>query len=101
MATHKWLLEYDPDVPRMLESLPAKQRYAIFSSIRELLEADNPTRIPGVRKLEGYNDHWRQRQGIYRIIFKIESEERVVEKFRYKGTVFIVKIGNRNSVYKA
>lgn len=71
-----------------LEAIPTKaDRRRIVRRIRSL--ADNPRR-PGARKLSG-NDHYRIRQGRYRILYTVRDREL---------TVFVIRIGDRNSVYR-
>ncbi len=71
-----------------LEAIPTKaNRRRIVQRIRSL--ADNP-RPPGARKLSG-NDRYRIRQGRYRILYAIRDRELAV---------FVIRIGDRKSVYR-
>jgi mRNA-degrading endonuclease RelE of RelBE toxin-antitoxin system len=74
---------------------------AVFASIRELLLADNPTIVPGVRKLVGghFKEQWRQRQGDYRIFFNIDHAAVAHEGYVYKGTVHILAVLHRGKAY--
>lgn len=68
---HKWLLSFEDIVPEQLSDLPTKDRQAVFRSIAQLLQAENPASVQGVKKLieKRFEGLWRQRQGDYRIFF--------------------------------
>lgn len=75
MATHKWHFEHNKDLRDQLSRLSPKDRLRIFQRLKELLEADNPKAIRGVKKLVDVpDDQWRIRQGNYRIIFTLKTE---------------------------
>lgn len=99
MPTHKWHFEISNAARKELKKLSAADRAAIFNAIRELLIAENPLAITGVKKLVASDNQWRKRQGVYRIIFTIVSGQIVIQKFTYKGTVQILEIGHRSSIY--
>jgi mRNA interferase RelE/StbE len=52
--------------------------------------ADRPRPI-GCEKLSGTNDHYRVRQGRYRVVYEIDDAAR---------SVTVVKIGHRREVYR-
>lgn len=70
-----------------LERVPTKDRQRIVEKIRLL--SHNP-RPAGCEKLTG-EDKFRLRQGDYRILYEIVDDERIVT---------VVRIGNRQEVYK-
>jgi mRNA interferase RelE/StbE len=71
-----------------LEALPSKaDRRRIVKRIESL--AENP-RPRGAQKLSG-KERYRIRQGRYRILYSIHDQELVV---------FIVRVGDRKSVYR-
>ncbi len=74
-------------VAKDLRAIPKKDVKRIISTIRGL--ADEP-RPPGAKKLSG-QDHYRIRQGNYRILYTIEDEKLVV---------CVVRVGNRRDVYR-
>lgn len=85
----KYKLRIKKSAAKELESIPRKNdRRRIVSRIQAL--AENP-RPQGCKKLSG-SERYRIRQGSYRIIYAIEDEELVV---------YVVKIGDRKSVYRA
>ena len=65
----------------------------IYSSniVNHLLELTNNPRPNGCKKLSGYEDIYRIRVGIYRIIYRIEDKILHIE---------IIKIGHRKDVYQ-
>jgi len=72
-----------------LEAIPRKSdRQRIVARITAL--ADNP-RPAGCKKLSGF-ERYRIRQGAYRIVYAIEDDRLVV---------YVVKIADRKSVYRA
>jgi len=72
-----------------LETISRKSdRQRIAARIESL--AENP-RPPGCKKLSG-SDRYRIRQGDFRIVYSVEDDELVV---------YVVKIGDRKSVYRA
>jgi mRNA interferase RelE/StbE len=72
-----------------LEAISRKSdRQRIAASIESL--AENP-RPPGCKKLSG-SDRYRIGQGNFRIVYSVEDDELIV---------YIVKIGDRKSVYRA
>jgi len=74
-------------VAKDLRSIPKKDVAYILQCFEEL--AENP-RGPGCEKLSG-RERYRMRQGIYRIIYGIQDDVRVV---------IVVKIGHRRDVYR-
>ena len=98
---HKWLLRFEENVPDELSKLPPRDRMAIFRSIAELLQSDNPSNVAGVKKLieKRFEGMWRQRQGDYRILFEVLSGEIVDQKFIYKGKLNIVSVVHRSQAY--
>lgn len=60
----------------------------ILPRIREL--ADNP-RPPGCKKLHGFKNRWRIRVGDWRIVYRIDDSQKVVD---------ITRIAHRREVYE-
>ena len=48
-------------------------------------------RPPGSEKLVGFDEHYRNRQGDYRIVYRVDDDSK---------TVTIVRVAQRGSVYK-
>ena len=72
-----------------LDSLPRKQdRVAVVTKILALATEPRP---PGCVKLSGAEEHYRVRQGRYRIIYTIKDECLVV---------VIVRVGDRKEIYR-
>jgi mRNA interferase RelE/StbE len=62
-------------VQKQLGDLPQKQRERLISAIRLLVDEPRPS---GVKKLKGYDKTYRIRVGDYRIIYKIEDQEKLI-----------------------
>ncbi|MBN8639500.1 MAG: type II toxin-antitoxin system RelE/ParE family toxin [Anaerolineae bacterium] len=100
MPTHQWLPEFSDEARDKLKKLSSTDRKAIFTTIAALLASSNPLAIPGMKKLVGSDGQWRMRQGDYRIIISLETQEIVKDKYVYKGTIYIDDIEHRKDVYK-
>ncbi len=61
---------------RELEDLPRSIAARILTRIEAL--AENP-RPHGCKKLQGANQLWRIRVGEYRVVYKIDNKERMVD----------------------
>jgi mRNA interferase RelE/StbE len=84
----KYRLRIKKSAVKELEAVTRKSdRQRIVSRIQAL--ADNP-RPPGCKRLSGL-ERYRIRQGSYRIVYAIEDEQL---------TVYVVRIGDRKSVYR-
>jgi mRNA interferase RelE/StbE len=72
-----------------LEALPNKKiRKRLVERIRALAGDPRPA---GVEKLSGCDDRYRVRQGVYRVVYRVSDEERLV---------YVVKVGHRKDVYR-
>lgn len=85
----KYRLRIKKSAAKELEAISRKaDRRRIISRIEAL--AENP-RPDGCKKLSG-SERYRIRQGSYRIVYAIEDKQLVV---------YVVKIADRKSVYRA
>ena len=85
----KYDLRIKKSAAKELEAVSRKaDRQRLVQRIQSL--ADNP-RPPGCKKLSGANKY-RIRQSNYRIVYAIDDDKLVV---------YVVKVGDRKSVYKA
>ena len=84
--------EYRIDVSataeRQLRKLEPEARARIVDAIKNL--ASNP-RPRGSRKLRGYEDVFRIRTGVFRIIYSIEDDRLLI---------IILKVGHRREIYR-
>lgn len=84
--------EYRIDVSataeRQLRKLEPEARARIVDAIKNL--ASNP-RPRGSRKLRGYEDVFRIRTGVFRIIYSIEV---------HRLLIIILKVGHRREIYR-
>jgi mRNA interferase RelE/StbE len=62
-------------VQKQLNDLPQQQRKRLISAIRLLADEPRPS---GVKKLKGYDKTYRIRVGDYRVIYKIEDQEKLI-----------------------
>lgn len=85
MAGYKLLIK--PSAVKELEALPTKDRRKVVTKIEALATEPRPH---GCEKLSG-QEHYRVRQGDYRVVYGIDEGAR---------TVLIVKIGHRRDVYR-
>jgi mRNA interferase RelE/StbE len=86
VASYK--LRIKKSAAKELEAISRKaDRQRVARRIEALAEDPKP---PGCKKLSG-SERYRVRQGSYRIVYAIEDDELVV---------YIVKIGDRKSVYR-
>ncbi len=87
MAKYKILIK--PSATKEIESIQNKKdRQRIVRRIQILAESP---RSPGCEKLSGYQNRYRIRQGVYRIVYAIEDGALVV---------YVVKVGHRKEVYR-
>ena len=85
----RYELRIKKSAAKELEAVSRKpDRQRLVQRIQSL--ADNP-RPPGCRKLSG-SSKYRIRQGNYRVVYSIEEDKLIV---------YVVKVGDRKSVYKA
>lgn len=87
MASYK--LRIKKSAAKELEAIARKaDRQRVAKRIQGLALDPRP---PGCKKLSG-SERYRVRQGAYRIVYSIEDDELVV---------YVVKIGDRKSVYRS
>ncbi len=83
----KFELRFKQSVAKDLRPVPKKEVARILKRIEALKVNPRP---PGVEKLSG-QELYRIRQGVYRILYEIKSEELII---------IVVKIGHRRDVYR-
>ena len=76
------------EISDKLDELPQDLKKRIRTALNEL-ESKWPICRLDIKKLKGYDNHYRIRVGDYRILF-----------FREEGTAKIYDISHRNDVYK-
>lgn len=85
MASYK--LAVKQSVAKDLRSIPKRDVRRILKRIKELADFPRP---PDCKKLSA-QERYRLRQGVYRIIYSVEDEERCVT---------IVKVSHRREAYR-
>ncbi|MGH7335985.1 MAG: type II toxin-antitoxin system RelE family toxin [Myxococcota bacterium] len=73
---------------RQLRAAPRADQERLIEAMRAL--ATNP-RPRGCRKLQGYDDTFRIRVGVYRIIYAVQDRQLLV---------IVLKIGHRRDAYR-
>ena len=85
--TDSYSLFLKPSVEQDLRRIPKKELQRIDSRLLGLVENPRP---PGCERLVGAN-HYRLRQGNYRIIYAVDDEQKAV---------FVVRVQHRRDVYR-
>jgi mRNA interferase RelE/StbE len=80
-------IEIKASATREIEAIPLEDRRRVVERIGRLAEDPRPR---GCEKLAG-GEHYRVRQGNFRIVYTIEDDRLVV---------WVVKVGNRRDVYR-
>lgn len=96
-----WWLQVRPEAQAVFDGLSTGEKQAIFRRVRELLIADDPYSASFAEMVKGkkYERARKFRAGDYRVLFVIKAEAVTRQKHTYKGTLYIMKIGNRKDVY--
>lgn len=81
-------IELSATAERQLRALNKTDRARIITAIRALASDPLPR---GCRKLRGYDDVYRIRKGVFRIIYSIENDRLLI---------IILKLGHRRHVYR-
>jgi mRNA interferase RelE/StbE len=84
----RYSLEIARTAEQQLRKLPTEDRRRVARSMLALGEEPYP---PGSRKLTGYDDVFRIRVGVYRIIYSVSGQ---------KLMIIILKIGHRKDIYR-
>jgi mRNA interferase RelE/StbE len=84
----RYSLEIGRTAEKQLRKLPAEDRRRVARAMLALGEEPHPS---GARKLTGYDDVFRIRVGVYRIIYSVSGRTLVI---------IILKIGHRKNIYR-
>lgn len=88
VSMNEFRIEVSSTAEKQLSALDRKDQVRVAGEIRKL--ALNP-RPRGCRKLRGYDDVYRIRVGVFRIIYSVEDTRLLV---------LVLKIGHRRDVYR-
>ena len=80
-------LSIKPSAGKEIERLSSPLIARIVKEIDDLAKTPRP---PGCKKLKGGDNEWRVRVGDYRIIYRIDDQEALVE---------VTKVKHRSNVY--
>ena len=87
-----WKIELDREAEKELDKIDPKTARRILSFLHErVAPLDDPRSIGEALKGSRFGDFWKYRVGNYRIISHIEDD--ILR-------ILVVKIGNRNKVYR-
>jgi mRNA interferase RelE/StbE len=84
----RYSLEIGRTAEQQLRRLPAADRRRVARAMLALGEEPHPS---GSRKLTGYDDVYRIRVGVYRIVYSVSGRTLVI---------IILKIGHRKNIYR-
>lgn len=100
-ASYGWFLQIHPDAQRKFNKLQTTTKFIIFRKVRELLVADDPYTLPGVEMLEEarFGRMRKIRAGDFRIFFVVRPGNIEVDKFTYKGKLYLLDIRDRKEAY--
>ena len=84
----RYSLEISRTAEKQLRKLPAESRRRVARAMLALGGEPHPS---GSRKLTGYDDVFRVRVGVYRIIYSVAGRALVI---------IILKIGHRKDIYR-
>ena len=87
MASYR--IEVSATAEKQIRKLPRAAQVRVLQAIRPLAKQPTP---PGSRKVRGYDDVFRIRVGVYRVLYRIEGRRLLI---------IILKIGNRQDVYRS
>lgn len=76
-------------VLREMRGFPRSIRRRLWTAIDELRENPIPA---GIKKVRGYNDHYRIRIGEYRIVYHVATKSAVIT---------IIRVRHRKDVYRS
>ncbi len=84
----RYRIEIARSAEKQLKRLPTEDRRRLARAMLALAEEPHP---PGCRKLTGYDDVFRIRVGVYRVIYSVSGRTLVI---------IVLKIGHRKDVYR-
>jgi len=87
MASYR--IEVSATAEKQIRKLPRKDQVRVLRAIRPLATEPMP---PGSRRLRGYDDVFRIRVGMYRILYRVEGRRLLI---------IILKIGHRREIYRS
>ena len=82
-------IEVSATAEKQIRRLPREAQIRVLQAIQPLATQPTP---PGSRKVRGYDDVFRIRVGIYRILYRVEGRRLLI---------IILKIGHRRDIYRS
>jgi mRNA interferase RelE/StbE len=87
MASYR--IEVSATAEKQIRKLPREDQIRVLRTIRPLAAQPIP---PGARKIRGYEDVYRIRVGIYRILYRVQGRRLLI---------IILKIGHRREISRS
>jgi mRNA interferase RelE/StbE len=79
---------FQPAARRELAGLDRSDQRRALAAIEALVYNPRP---PGCAKLSGFRDVWRIRVGVFRVIYRVQDRQLIVE---------VIRVGHRRDVYR-
>ena len=84
----EYCIEVSATAERQIRKLGVRDQHRVINVIQKLAVRPRPR---GCRKLQGYDDIYRVRTGVFRILYSVEDERLLV---------LVLKIGHRREVFR-
>ena len=84
----EYRIEVSSTAERQIKRLGVRDQHRVINVIKDLAVRPRPR---GCRKLLGYDDIYRVRTGVFRILYSVEDERLLI---------LVLKIGHRKEVYR-
>jgi mRNA interferase RelE/StbE len=84
----EYSIEVSATAERQLMKLSESDRHRVINVIKKLGVEPRPR---GCRKLQGYDDIYRVRTGVFRILYSVEDDRLLV---------LVLKVGHRKGIYR-
>jgi mRNA interferase RelE/StbE len=84
----EYSIEVSATAERQLMKLSERDQHRVINVIKKLGVEPRPR---GCRKLQGYDDIYRVRTGVFRILYSVEDDRLLV---------LVLKVGHRKGIYR-
>jgi mRNA interferase RelE/StbE len=84
----EYSIEVSATAERQIKKLTKRDQHRVINVIKQLGEEPRPR---GCRKLRAYDDIYRVRTGVFRILYSVEDDRLLV---------LVLKVGHRKGIYR-
>jgi len=84
----EYSIEVSATAERQIKKLNAKDQHRVINVLKNLGVEPRPR---GCRKLQGYDDIYRVRTGVFRILYSVEDDRLLI---------LVLKVGHRKGIYR-